>query len=138
MTTKIALIGGWVLLQITAFGGVIWLMTHDEFALPPTMGITPKFEPRVDILTGAPQVPMTGSGWRLTHQLSAHYALILSIEAEILADAMAIAQHLVEPVKSKYVEVIVYFYPAGSRNGRPDRRVQWTEATGYVEVDLRE
>ena len=53
---------------------------------------------------------------------------------EYLNEARAIAQQLVEPVKSRYAEILIYYH----RPGRPDplapRRVQWTPTEGYVET----
>lgn len=138
MIAKVALITGAVVIQVAVMGGLIWLLAHDDpRSRPAPTGITPKFTPRVDVLAGWPELPLAGAGWRLVDQLSAHYALILDIEAENLPDAKAIAQHLTEPIKDSYNEVLVYFYLTGGKDGPADRRVQWTATDGYVEVSLR-
>ena len=71
--------------------------------------------------------------WSITEHKSAHHVLIAHVETEYLAEAVAIAQQIAEPVKSDYAEVLIYFH----RPGRPDllapRRVQWSARTGYVE-----
>ena len=91
----------------------------------------------MDVLSGRPRVRVAGAGWRLVDQLSAHFALVLKVEAENLSDAKSIAQRLTGPVTDSYTEVLVYFHPTGGKDGLPDRRVQWTEAGGYIEMSLR-
>jgi len=72
--------------------------------------------------------------WTVTEHLSAHSVLIAHVETEFLGEASAIARELVEPVKDRYAEVLIYFH----RPSRPDtlapRRVQWTPARGYSEI----
>lgn len=72
--------------------------------------------------------------WSVTEHKSAHHVLIAHVETEYLAEAIAIAQQIAEPLKADYAEVLIYFH----RPGRPDllapRRVQWSARTGYVET----
>jgi hypothetical protein len=72
--------------------------------------------------------------WSITQHLSAHHVLIAHVETDYLAEAVAISQQIADPIKDRYVEVLIYFH----RPGRPDllapRRVQWTATTGYVET----
>ena len=72
--------------------------------------------------------------WSVTEQLHAHHVMVVHVETRYLDEARAIAQQLVEPVKSRYAEILIYFH----RPGRPDllapRRVQWTPKDGYVET----
>lgn len=75
--------------------------------------------------------------WQVIDQLSAHYMLVVKVETERMSDAVRIAQLLTEPLKSSYVEVLVYFYWPADRPGEPptlSRRVQWTKADGYTET----
>ena len=71
--------------------------------------------------------------WSITEHKSAHHVLIAHVETEYLAEAVAIAQQIAEPLKADYAEVLIYFH----RPGRPDllapRRVQWSARTGSVE-----
>jgi hypothetical protein len=74
------------------------------------------------------------SRWTVTEHLSAHHVLIAQVETDYLHEAMAIAQQLTEPVKSKYAEVLIYFHRPGRPDTLPPRRVQWTPTNGYVEI----
>ena len=90
-------------------------------------------EPRIDILYGAVREP-SGLGWRLIGRLSAHAVLIVDVETDRLHEAVVIAQRLIEPVKERYVEALVYFYGSGRPKMFPTKRVQWTLDVGYVET----
>jgi len=83
-------------------------------------------------------VTPAGFGWRLVFELSAHSVLILKVETGRLHDANAIAQLLVEPIKRRYVEVLVYFYRTGSPRTFAATRVQWSPHAGYVETTFPE
>lgn len=98
----------------------------------------PRPVPRVDVIPDEPRTPLSGGGWRVVDQMSAHYMLVLEVETERLADARQIAQTLVEPLKDRYVEALVYFRRPGTQGTLPARRVQWTKAGGYVEVNYEE
>lgn len=82
----------------------------------------------------ARQDPNPWARWTITEHLAAHHVLVAHVETEFLDEAVAIAQQIVEPVKDRYTEVLIYVH----RPGRPDtpapRRVQWTRAQGFVEA----
>jgi hypothetical protein len=83
----------------------------------------------------APPKPGTGQpGWTVTRAYSAHHTMVVEVEAEPSSQALAIAREVVEPLRNRYDEVLVYT----RRRGAPDaaRRVQWTPRGGYVEMDL--
>ena len=73
--------------------------------------------------------------WTVTEQLVAGSVLVLQVETTHLADALAIARELVEPMKARYAEVMIYFHRPGRPTTLPPRRVQWSPARGYVETD---
>lgn len=75
-----------------------------------------------------------GTRWTVTEHLSAHRVLIAQVETAALGDAVSIAQQLTEPLKDKYVEVLIYFHRPGRPDTLPPRRVQWTRKDGYVET----
>ena len=79
-----------------------------------------------------PSAGSSGDGWRVVHQTSAHYMLVLEVETERVAEAGPIAQQLTDPVKDRYTEVMVYLYRPGRRGSLPAARVQWTRRDGYV------
>lgn len=142
MPTRVLVIGCALTAQIALIAGTLWVMDRDgrtpaATATAPRPGLERALTPQVDVLSGRPRVRVAGAGWRLVDQLSAHFALVLKVEAENLSDAKSIAQRLTGPVTDSYTEVLVYFYPTGGKDGLPDRRVQWTEAGGYIEMSLR-
>lgn len=73
------------------------------------------------------------AGWRVREHLSAHHVLIVRVETDRLGESLVIAQLLIEPVKARYAEALVYFYRPGSH--RLVKRVQWTPQSGYVETE---
>jgi hypothetical protein len=60
------------------------------------------------------------------------------VEAQVidLADTMTSAHAIVEPVRSRYSEVLIYVRRAGVPGRFASRRVQWTAANGYIETSL--
>jgi hypothetical protein len=73
--------------------------------------------------------------WTVTERLAAGSVLVLQVETTHLAEASTIARDLVEPVKARYAEVMVYFHRPGRPATLPPRRVQWSPSRGYVETD---
>jgi hypothetical protein len=61
------------------------------------------------------------------------------VEADLidLAESMSAARAIVEPVRERYAEVLVYFRQAGAVGPQAARRVQWTTRGGYAELVLR-
>ena len=137
MSAKFVAISVAIALQVAAIIGLIWIVNEDNSTAHEQLNSAPRATSLVEDKNNTPRLVMTGSGWRLVEQFSAHYALILEVEAENLSDAKSIAQQLSEPVQDSYNEILVYFFPPDGQGGLPDRRVQWTESTGYVEVNLR-
>ena len=137
MSAKFVAIGVAIALQLGAIVGLILIVNEDNSTVHEQLNSAPRATSLVDNKNNTPRLAMTGSGWRLVEQFSAHYALILEVEAENLSDAKSIAQQLAEPVHDSYNEILVYFFPPDGQGGLPDRRVQWTKSTGYVEVNLR-
>lgn len=99
-------------------------------------------QPRVDTseqvtLTPPPPPPFAGQrfpGWTVTRAYSAHHTMVVEVETDTVANARQIALQVVEPLKGRYDEVLIYV----RRPGRPSdelaaRRVQWTKQGGYVE-----
>ncbi|MGQ0735052.1 MAG: hypothetical protein ACT4QD_15520 [Acidobacteriota bacterium] len=72
--------------------------------------------------------------WSITEHLSAHHVLIAHVETDYLEEAVAIAQQIADPVKSRYAEALIYFHRPGRPDTLPPRRVQWTPREGYVET----
>jgi hypothetical protein len=73
------------------------------------------------------------TGWAVTKATAAQHMMVIEVEAERLDDAQGIAVQIVEPVRSKYDEVLIYVRQPGQ--GIPAvRRIQWTARGGYVET----
>jgi hypothetical protein len=89
---------------------------------------------RIEQAPHARQEPNRWARWSVTEQRAAHDVIMVHVETRYLDEARAIAQQLVEPSKSRYAEVLIYFH----RPGRPDvlaaRRIQWTPKNGYLET----
>ena len=80
---------------------------------------------------GAANTPRVG--WAVTKATAAQHMMVVEVEAERLDDARSIAVQIVEPVRSKYEEILIYVRQPG-RNVPAVRRVQWTPRGGYVET----
>ena len=88
-------------------------------------------------LDAAPAPPKPGTqypGWTVKRAYSAHHTMVVEAEAERPSEALAIAREVVEPLRSRYDEVLVYTREPGAPD--PARRVQWTPRGGYVELVL--
>jgi hypothetical protein len=118
-------------LWVAAASG-IGLMAVTIYELKRTPAARPEPMPIDRLPTRAPHRSL--NRWTVTEHLSAHHVLIAQVETDYLAEAVAIAQQLTEPVKSKYAEVLIYFHRPGRPDALPPRRVQWTLKTGYVET----
>ena len=55
--------------------------------------------PQVDVFPGWPQTPLSGDGWRVVHQLSAHYMLVIDVETYRVREVLRIAHTLLDPLK---------------------------------------
>jgi hypothetical protein len=75
--------------------------------------------------------------WTVTEQISAVHMLVLQIETSHLDEAMGIARQVADPIKDRYAEVLIYFHRPGRPDTLPPKRIQWTRAEGWVEVDYR-
>ena len=81
--------------------------------------------------------PEPWARWTVTDQISAEHMLVLQIETRYLDEAMGIARTVADPIKERYAEVIIYFHRPGRPDTLPPKRIQWTRAEGWVEVDYR-
>lgn len=84
-----------------------------------------------------PSPPRVGArypGWTVTRAYSVHHMMVVEVETDRAAGASRIAAQLVEPLKDRYDEVLIYIREPGQRAGElPARRVQWTKRAGYKE-----
>jgi hypothetical protein len=80
------------------------------------------------------EVPIRYPGWTVTRAISAHHVMVADVETDRPEQARQIAIVLVEPVKSRYEEILIYVRRPGTSGKLAARRMQWTPRGGYVEV----
>ena len=74
-------------------------------------------------------------GWIVTEANSAHYAMVVEVEAQRPEEARAIAIQIVKPMRSRgYKEILIYVRAAPGGTDAATRRIQWTPNGGYVEM----
>jgi hypothetical protein len=72
--------------------------------------------------------------WTVTRATSAHRAMVVDVEADMPEDARQIANDIVDPLRAKYEEVLIYVRPTGNPVNAIVRRIQWTPHDGFVEM----
>ena len=72
--------------------------------------------------------------WTVTRATSAHRVMVVDVEADMPEDALQIANDIVDPLRSKYEEVLIYVRPTGNPVNATVRRIQWTPHDGFVEM----
>jgi hypothetical protein len=72
--------------------------------------------------------------WTVVSATSAHHVMVVDIEASRPDTARQIATQIVEPLRTRYEEVLIYIHKPGDAKRFAERRVQWTPRDGYVEV----
>lgn len=125
---KLLVAGVWI--AAVSVAGFLVALTLEVSRRPPPAVPMPK---PVDQLP-ARQSHHPWARWTVTEHLSAHRVLIAHVETEYVHEARAIAQQIVDPIKERYAEVLVYVHRPGRPDTLPPRRVQWTATTGYVET----
>jgi hypothetical protein len=71
--------------------------------------------------------------WTVVGATSAHHVMVVEVEAQRAEQARAIAVQIVEPLRDRYEEVLVYVRRPGTSKELAARRIQWTPRGGYVE-----
>jgi hypothetical protein len=74
--------------------------------------------------------------WSVTRAQASQGALVVTADVLDMAESLAIAHEIVEPVQGKYTEVLVYLHRFGDKTPFAARRVQWTPGRGYKETEL--
>jgi len=124
--------------------GVAWLTAFGLFAVliewsarPPRPMPTP---PAVTDLVRAlnklesPSPNAKHQPWTVTRATSAHRAMVVDVETDMPEDALQIANDIVDPLRAKYEEVLIYVRPTGNPANAIVRRIQWTPHNGFVEM----
>ena len=123
--------------------GVAWLTAFGLFAALVDWAARPRPTPTPPALTDlvralnkmeTPSPFAKHEPWIVTRATSARRAMVIDVEADTPEDAQAIAVEIVEPLRAKYEEVLIYVRPIGSPVNAVTRRVQWTPADGFVQT----
>jgi len=77
---------------------------------------------------------LVNQDWYIRNMATAHGAFVIEVEAVDLSKTEVIARALVEPIRDRYDEILVYVNKLGDKSDLPSRRMQWTSAKGYVET----
>lgn len=73
--------------------------------------------------------------YSILEMATAHGAFTIEVEVDSDADTLSIAEQLIAPIATQYVEILVYFYDRAGEGELPLSRVQWTNNEGFTEVD---
>ncbi len=123
--------------------GVAWLAAFGLFAALVTWSARPRSTPTPPALTDlvralnkmeTPSPYARHEPWIVTRATSARRAMVIDVEADQPENARAIAAEIVEPLRAKYEEVLIYVRPIGSPLNALVRRIQWTPHGGFVET----
>jgi hypothetical protein len=94
-------------------------------------------QPRHESLSPPTPPPKAGErypGWTVTRAYAAHHMMVVEVRTDLHANVTNIAAQVVEPLRDRYDEVLIYVRePGQQRDDFPARRIQWTKRTGYVE-----
>ncbi len=103
-------------------------------ALAPTGGDLPAVTPAARLPGPA---ALTPPAWTVRQQVGSSHVLVIDLEAARPEDAPDIARKLVNLVGPRYREVLMYFHRPGhfGRGELAPRRIQWTPANGFVQMD---
>lgn len=82
-------------------------------------------------LAFVPLTPLGNKTFQVVNMAAAHDALTVEIEVDAGANVEAIARTIIEPVQSRYGEILVYFYDRDETSLLPLQRVRWSPAGGY-------
>ena len=119
--------------------GAAWfaLLAAIAVGIGPPARITSSSEPRPASSSPLPPPPRAGErypGWTVTRAYSAHHMMIVEVHTDLQANASSIAAQVVEPLRDRYDEVLIYVRESDQRRTDfPARRIQWTKRAGYVE-----
>jgi hypothetical protein len=121
---------GWMLLLAALTVGVSFRAASSTSTGEPPASVSPPAPP--------PRAGVRYPGWTVTRAYSAHHMMVVEVETDRAANGAAIAAQLVEPLKDRYDEVLIYIRDPGQRPADlPARRIQWTPRAGYVESSYR-
>jgi hypothetical protein len=123
--------------------GVAWLAAFGLFAALVAWSARPRPTPTRPAVTAlvralnkmeSPSPFSRHEPWIVTRATSARRAMVIDVEADKPEDARNIAAELVEPLRAKYEEVLIYVRPIGNPANALTRRIEWTPRGGFLET----
>jgi hypothetical protein len=119
--------------------GAVWIAALGAFAAIYLLPGRPEVkEVETTFQTPPPHAGDTYPGWTVTRAYSAHHVMMVEVRADNLSKTSGIAAQIVEPLKDRYDEVLIYFRdPRQAADELPALRTQWTPRGGYVTLDYR-
>ena len=123
--------------------GVAWLAAFGLFAALVVWSARPRPTPTPPAVTDLvralnrlekPDPRAKHEPWTVIKAMSARRAMVIDVEADRPEDARQIATVLIEPLRAKYEEVLIYVRPIGSPADTVTRRISWTPGDGFVET----
>ena len=90
-----------------------------------------------DIVSTPTGPALVNERWRIVKMAMAHDIFTIEVEVTDPLNASAVAHELVEPLQSQYSEILVYVYVDGEGAGGhvPLKRIEWTDADGFSELE---
>jgi hypothetical protein len=123
--------------------GVAWLAAFGLFAAMVVWSARPRPTPTPPAVTDlvralnrleTPDPRPRHEPWTVIKAMSARRAMVIDVEADMPDEARQIAAQLIEPLRAKYEEVLIYVRPIGSPANAVTRRIAWTPDGGFVET----
>ena len=123
--------------------GVAWLAAFALFAAVVVWSARPRPTPTPPAVTDlvralnkleTPDPNARHEPWTVIKAMSARRAMVIDVEADMPENAQRIASVLIEPLRAKYEEVLIYVRPIGSPVNAITRRISWTPGDGFVET----
>ena len=123
--------------------GVAWLAAFALFAALVVWSARPRPTPTPPAVTDlvralnnleTPDPRVKHEPWTVIKAMSARREMVIDVEADKPQNARQIAGQLIEPLRAKYEEVLIYVRPIGSPADAVTRRIEWTPRDGFVET----
>jgi hypothetical protein len=123
--------------------GVTWLTAFGLFAAVIVWSARPRPTPTPPAVTDlvralnrmeTPNPSAKHEPWTVIKAMSARHEMVIEVEADQPGTARQIAEQLLEPLRGKYEEVLIYVRPIGSPANTIVRRIQWTPDAGLIET----
>jgi len=123
------------LLVFALFGAVLQWSSRAAYISPAAKAATALTRALNNVERRAPHSRMPAC--TVVGATSAHHVMVVEVEAARPDQARQIATQIVEPLRNRYEEVLIYVRKPDSTELLAERRIQWTPRGGYVETVYR-